>query len=88
MLSTALNRSLLQAARSSGRTAVVRSMTTVDAVDPMEVFDQIDTNGDGVLSKEEFKDAVEKMHYVSESFMICEVNLYPHHILICAYIYF
>ena len=31
----------------------------------MEVFDSIDTNGDGVLSKEEFKQAVEKMHYVS-----------------------
>ncbi len=36
-----------------------------DAVDPMEVFDSIDTNGDGVLSKEEFMQAVEKMHYVS-----------------------
>ena len=29
----------------------------------MAVFDSIDTNGDGVLSKEEFSMAVEKMHY-------------------------
>jgi len=29
----------------------------------MEVFDSIDTNGDGVLSKDEFRVAVEKMHY-------------------------
>ena len=36
-----------------------------ETVDPMEVFDSIDTNGDGVLSKEEFQQAVEKMHYVS-----------------------
>jgi hypothetical protein len=29
----------------------------------MHVFDIIDTNGDGVLSRDEFKSAVEKMHY-------------------------
>lgn len=29
----------------------------------MEVFDQIDTNNDGVLSREEFKEAVEQLHY-------------------------
>jgi hypothetical protein len=32
-------------------------------VDPMEVFDQIDTNGDGVLSKEEFRTAVSLLHF-------------------------
>lgn len=76
MLSTALNRSLLNAARSGGKRAIVRTLSTVEVdaskvtdgkghVDPMQVFDQIDTNGDGVLSKEEFQVAVEKMHYVS-----------------------
>lgn len=74
MLSTALNRSLMAAARSSGKKAMARSLSTVDAesskvtdskghVDPMQVFDQIDTNGDGVLSKDEFRVAVEKMNY-------------------------
>ena len=31
--------------------------------DPMEVFDAIDTNGDGVLSREEFATAVDMMNY-------------------------
>lgn len=78
MLST-LNRSLLSTTgRIGGKRAhlvnniIVSSRclssaaTTEDApVDPMEVFDSIDTNGDGVLSKDEFRVAVEKMHYVS-----------------------
>ncbi len=36
-----------------------------ETVDPMEVFDSIDTNGDGVFSKQEFQEAVQKLHYVS-----------------------
>ena len=86
MLSSALNRSLLAAARSNGKKAIVaatrRSMSTVDIdsaqvtdktghVDPMQVFDAIDTNGDGVLSKDEFKVAVDKMNYVSVFIYIC-----------------
>ena len=77
MLST-LNRSLLSTTvRFGGKKAPLVNIissrclssstaTTEDApVDPMEVFDSIDTNGDGVLSKDEFRVAVEKMHYVS-----------------------
>ena len=77
MLST-LNRSLLSTTGRIGgkRAPLVNNIissrclsstaTTEDApVDPMEVFDSIDTNGDGVLSKDEFRVAVEKMHYVS-----------------------
>ena len=77
MLST-LNRSLLSTTvRIGGKRAPLvnniissrclsSAATTEDApVDPMEVFDSIDTNGDGVLSKDEFRVAVEKMHYVS-----------------------
>ena len=76
MLST-LNRSLLSTTvRIGGKRAPLVNIissrclsstaTTEDApVDPMEVFDSIDTNGDGVLSKDEFRVAVEKMHYVS-----------------------
>eukprot|EP00567_Pseudictyota_dubia_P017567 CAMPEP_0197451478 /NCGR_PEP_ID=MMETSP1175-20131217/29012_1 /TAXON_ID=1003142 /ORGANISM="Triceratium dubium, Strain CCMP147" /LENGTH=336 /DNA_ID=CAMNT_0042984207 /DNA_START=200 /DNA_END=1210 /DNA_ORIENTATION=+ len=74
MLSTALNRSLMAAARGSGKRAAARYLSTVEVesskvtdskgrVDPMQVFDQIDTNGDGVLSRDEFKVAVEKMNY-------------------------
>jgi hypothetical protein len=75
MLSTTLNRSIMAAARSSGKRVFARAHSTVELdtskattddkgrVDPMQVFDQIDTNKDGVLSKEEFKIAVEKMHY-------------------------
>ena len=74
MMSTALNRSLMAAVRNSGKKSMSRYLSTVevdanskakDSVDPMEIFDSIDTNGDGVLSKEEFQVAVEKMHYVS-----------------------
>jgi len=40
------------------------STSTVESepTDAMDIFDSIDTNGDGVLSKEEFQIAVEKMH--------------------------
>eukprot|EP01083_Nonionella_stella_P055506 146398_1 len=69
MLST-LNRSLISTARiTSGKRAIVARYLSADATansdeaDPMEIFDQIDTNGDGVLSKDEFRIAVEKMHY-------------------------
>jgi len=70
MLST-LNRSLLSTARMSGRKiaiATTRSLSTStstvesEPTDAMDIFDSIDTNGDGVLSKEEFQIAVEKMH--------------------------
>lgn len=74
MLST-LNRSLISTARiTSGKRAIVARYLSADATatsdeaDPMEIFDQIDTNGDGVLSKDEFRIAVEKMHYVSSLF--------------------
>ena len=78
MISSTFTRAALTAVRSGSKKSVPRWMSTVEmdskgfaskskdeAVDPMEVFDSIDTNGDGVLSKEEFKQAVEKMHYVS-----------------------
>ena len=69
MLST-LNRSLLSTARMSGRNIAIatrRSLSTStptvdEPTDAMDIFDSIDTNGDGVLSKEEFQIAVEKMH--------------------------
>lgn len=65
MLST-LNRSLLSTARMSRGKIAIRSLSasTVDEAptDAMDIFDSIDTNGDGVLSKEEFQIAVEKMH--------------------------
>ena len=79
MLSTTFTRAALAAARSgSGSKSMSRFMSTVEveskgfsssskdeSVDPMEVFDSIDTNGDGVLSKQEFQEAVQKLHYVS-----------------------
>lgn len=39
--------------------------TSGDEADPMEIFDSI---SDGVSSKDEFRIAVEKMHYVSSLF--------------------
>ena len=71
MLSSTLPQSILSASRACSRrkavAAVVPRLLSSDAsrghVDPMAVFDSIDTNGDGVLSKEEFSMAVEKMHY-------------------------
>ena len=70
MLST-LNRSLISTTRiTSGKRAIVARYLSADATatSPMEIFDSIDTNGDGVLSKDEFRIAVEKMHYVSSLF--------------------
>lgn len=66
-MSTALNRSLMAAVHSSGKRSIARCLSTAEVesktVDPMEVFDSIDTNKDGVLSKEEFRIAVDKMNY-------------------------
>ena len=78
MLSSTFNRALFAAARNGGKKSLpFRCLSTIEGdpkvaskssnkeVDPMEVFDSIDTNGDGVLSREEFAAAVEKMNYVS-----------------------
>ena len=79
MLSSTFTRAALTASRSGSKKSMPRFLSTVEVeskgfssksrgdeiVDPMEVFDSIDTNGDCVLSKEEFQQAVEKMHYVS-----------------------
>lgn len=69
MLST-LNRSLISTARiTSGKRAIVARYLSADATatsdeaDPMEIFEWR-----GVLCKDEFRIAVEKMHYVSSLF--------------------
>ena len=36
---------------------------TITEADPMKIFDEIDVNGDGVISREEFQQAVERMKY-------------------------
>jgi len=36
---------------------------TVAEADPMKIFDEIDVNGDGAISREEFRQAVERMKY-------------------------
>jgi len=86
----ALNRSLMAVARSDGKKLpklLPRVMSTnskdEDEVDPMKIFEQIDKNNDGVLSKEEFKSAVEKMHYndllkIKESLSRNELSFNPH----------
>jgi len=47
------------------RVVVLRTMATTpkDAVDPMEVFDEIDLDHNGTIDRDEFKKAVEKMNY-------------------------
>lgn len=57
---TSLRASLSTAANNAPPT---KSKKDDKHVDPMEVFDQIDTNGDGVLSRDEFSIAVEKLNY-------------------------
>lgn len=39
------------------------SSLKIPEADPMKIFDQMDTNGNGVISRDEFKQAVELMHY-------------------------
>jgi hypothetical protein len=75
-------------ARNNGKviiTMATRSFasTKPETVDPMEVFDQIDTNHDGVLSREEFKIAVDKIHYddllkIKDSLSRNELSYNPH----------
>mmetsp|Transcript_26684 Transcript_26684/g.55881 ORF Transcript_26684/g.55881 Transcript_26684/m.55881 type:complete len:328 (-) Transcript_26684:181-1164(-) len=70
MLAVTANRCL---ARNLSLKAAIKPMQVVrfagssakddEQADPMEVFDSIDTNGDGVLSRDEFQVAVEKMNY-------------------------
>jgi len=36
---------------------------TIAEADPMKIFDEIDVNGDGVISREEFQQAVQRMKY-------------------------
>eukprot|EP01083_Nonionella_stella_P228846 810665_1 len=80
-------------ARGGGKRTTTRYMSNVEMetskvtdtkgrVDPMQVFDRIDTNGDGVLSKAEFRTAVEKMHYddllkIKESLSRNELSFNP-----------
>lgn len=78
MLSSTFIRATVNAAARNGSKKSPRYLSTIETdskgfssktsdeiVDPMEIFDSIDANGDGVLSRQEFAVAVEKMHFVS-----------------------
>ena len=59
------------------------TVTEMENVDPMEVFDSMDTDKNGVIDKQEFKVAVKKMHFddllkIKDSLSRNELSYNPH----------